>query len=117
MPNPNDKNTTIPSEKNVGDKTSDKAAGDKDSFEFSLKRLEEIVGELERGEHTLEQSLAKYDEGVHRLKRCHHILEEIQKKIVLISRKEDGSIEEVPFEKSKNNANVAMPKPTDQEPL
>lgn len=73
-----------------------------ENFEASLKRLEEIVVELERGDLSLEKSLAKYEEGIHRLKRCYRILEEVEKKIVLISRKDDGEIEEIPFEKSPN---------------
>ena len=73
----------------------------KETFEISLKRLEEIVAELERGDFPLEQSLAKYEEGVNRLKSCYRILEDVEKKITLISRKEDGSIEEVPFEQAK----------------
>ena len=104
MPNSNDKN--IPNN-----------ANDKENFETSLKRLEEIVAELERGDLPLELSLAKYEEGMNRLKRCHGILEEVQKKIVLISRKEDGNFEEIPFEKSKNSsiANAASKSPNSQE--
>lgn len=83
--------------------------GDQENFEASLKRLEEIVIELERGELPLEKSLAKYEEGIHRLKRCYRILEEVEKKIVLITRKENGELEETPFELSKNNS-----RPTDR---
>ena len=55
-------------------------SGDKDTFESSLHRLEEIVAELERGDLALESSLAKYEEGVARLKKCYSILENIEKK-------------------------------------
>lgn len=78
-----------------------------ENFENSLKRLEEIVGELERGELPLEQSLSKYEEGIHRLKQCYRILDDVEKKITLISKKEDNSFEEIPFEKSKNNIQTA----------
>ena len=70
---------------------------EKESFESSLHRLEEIVAELERGDLPLESSLAKYEEGVNRLKKCYTILEVIEKKIAIISKKEDGLIQETPF--------------------
>ncbi len=72
-------------------------SGDKDTFESSLHRLEEIVAELERGDLALESSLAKYEEGVARLKKCYSILENIEKKIALITKKDDGTIQEIPF--------------------
>lgn len=73
-----------------------------DNFELSLKRLEELVVELERGDLPLEKSLARYEEGMNRLKRCYRILDEVEKKIVLITRKDNGEIEEIPFDRSNN---------------
>jgi exodeoxyribonuclease VII small subunit len=76
------------------------------NFENSLKNLETIVGELDRGDLPLEKSLARYQEGIQHLKQCYQILDEVKRKIVLISRKEDGSFEEVSFadiETSKNS--------------
>lgn len=76
----------------------------KESFETLYKQLEEIVAELEQGNLPLELSLGKYQEGIRRLKQCYGILDEVEKKIVLLSRKEDGSFEEIPFERAKNSA-------------
>ena len=70
------------------------------TFEQSLKRLEQIVTELERGDAPLEDSLAKYEEGVGRLKRCFSMLEEVEKKIILLNKKEDHSLEQTPFHKN-----------------
>lgn len=70
---------------------------DKDSFSETLRRLEEIVLDLERGDLALEASLAKYEEGMVKLKKCYSILDGIERKISLITKKEDGSIQEVPF--------------------
>ena len=39
-------------------------AEDRPSFEKNLERLEEIVGRLERGEMSLEESLQVFEEGV-----------------------------------------------------
>lgn len=85
------------------------STNEKENFEGSLKRLEEIVSELERGDLSLEQALAKYEEGNHRLKRCYRILEDAQKKIVLISQKEDGNFEEIPFDKNKTTQPASKP--------
>ena len=74
-----------------------------ESFEKSLKQLETIVAELERGDLPLEESLAKYEEGINRLKKCYHTLEEVEKKIVLISQKGDGSFQSNPFQPTRNN--------------
>ena len=70
----------------------------KESFESSLKRLENIVAELERGDLPLELALARYEEGINRLQKCYGILGSVEKKIALLSRKDDGSIEQSPFQ-------------------
>ena len=69
----------------------------KENFETSVKRLEQLINELERGDLPLELSLARYEEGMHRLKSCYAILESVEKKIVLLSKREDGTIQESPF--------------------
>jgi len=40
------------------------------SFEESLKRLEEIVEELEKGELSLDEALKLYEEGMYFSDRC-----------------------------------------------
>ena len=70
---------------------------EKETFEGCVKRLEEIIAELERGDLPLEHSLARYEEGIGRLKRCYGILESVEKKIALLSKRENGSIGEEPF--------------------
>ena len=58
-------------------------------FEEALKRLEQIVEELEGGELPLEESMKQYEEGVHLSKLCAKRLEEAKKKIELLM-KENG---------------------------
>lgn len=53
-------------------------------FETSLKKLEEIVKELEEGELTLEQSLERYEQGVALARFCSSKLEEAEKRIELL---------------------------------
>lgn len=45
------------------------------TFEEAVKRLEEIVKELESDELTLEASLALFEEGVNLSKTCQELLE------------------------------------------
>jgi exodeoxyribonuclease VII small subunit len=54
------------------------------TFEKAMKKLEEIVKELEAGELTLEESLKKFEEGVKLSKFCSSKLEETEKKITLL---------------------------------
>lgn len=68
----------------------------KDSFEASLKNLEEIVQRLEGGELTLEESLRLFEEGVRLTRVCAATLEEADRRIAVLMKREDGSTEEVP---------------------
>ena len=60
-------------------------------FEEALKKLEQIVEELEGGELSLEESLKQYEEGVHLSKLCARRLEEAKKKLELLV-KENGKL-------------------------
>ncbi len=55
------------------------------TFEASLERLEEIVGQLEGGQLGLSDSLARYEEGIKFLKFCFQQLERAERKIELLS--------------------------------
>lgn len=62
------------------------------TFEESLIRLEEIVGQLDDGRTDIETALARYEEGVGLLQRCHGILENTRRKIeILRGRDENGT--------------------------
>jgi len=72
------------------------------TFEESLKRLEDIVRELEGGEMPLEESLKVFEEGMKLLSLCSERLEEAEKKVTLLTRKSDGGLEEKPFDIQEN---------------
>ncbi len=74
----------------------------KPNFEASLKELEEIVEQLERGELTLDQTLAKYESGIKIYTQCHKMLENTEKKINILLKKTSGetSVEEFHLEKT-----------------
>ncbi len=61
-------------------------------FEDALKRLEEIVTRLERGELALEDSLALYEEGIKLSRFCHTKLEEAEAKIGLLMKDAKGAL-------------------------
>ena len=51
-------------------------------FEASMKKLEKIVDELEKGEYSLEESLQKFEEGLKLGKSCREMLEKAEIKEV-----------------------------------
>ena len=56
-------------------------SGPQPSFEDAMKRLEEIVEELEGGELSLDDSIARYEEGVALSRRLTQQLDEAEKRI------------------------------------
>ncbi len=53
-------------------------------FEKRLTRLEEIVGSMEKGSLTLEESLKLFEEGVKLSRECHTQLSDAEQKIKLL---------------------------------
>lgn len=53
-------------------------------FEDALNKLEDIVGELEKGDLSLDDSLAKYEEGIKLSVLCTKKLEAAKKKIEIL---------------------------------
>lgn len=73
-------------------------ANKKLSFEESLKRLDEIVRLLERGEAPLAESLKLFEEGTALASVCSKTLDEAEQKVVKLRKGQDGSPEELPFD-------------------
>ena len=68
----------------------------KKTFEDALTGLEELTGDLESGELSLEESLKKFEEGIKLVEYCNHKLAEAQKKVdILLNR--DGNLIAEPF--------------------
>jgi len=57
-------------------------------FEKSLKKLESIVRELEKGNLTLDEALKKYEEGIEFAKGCSRMLKEAKTKVEKLIKKE-----------------------------
>lgn len=64
------------------------------NFEESMKNLENIVEELEKGDLNLEDSIKKFEEGMELSKKCNEILENAEKKITVLIKKDDDTITE-----------------------
>ncbi len=67
------------------------------SFEESLKRLEEIVATLERGDLPLEESIKLFEEGTHLSAACRKHLDEAEGKIEILIKQRDGAMKREPF--------------------
>ena len=54
-------------------------------FEASMLSLEDLVGRMEAGEMSLEESLAAYERGVGLYRRCQDALEQAELRVRLLS--------------------------------
>ena len=73
-----------------------KEENNKINFEETMKQLEELANELEKGDLPLDKSVAKFEEGMQLSKACIEILEEAEKKISILLQ-ENGKIKEESF--------------------
>jgi exodeoxyribonuclease VII small subunit len=73
------------------------------SFEESLKKLESIVDQLEKGDLTLEDSLKLFEEGVGLSTACKKELEAAEGKVQLLIKQRDGSLKAEPFQSEKQS--------------
>lgn len=64
------------------------------SFEENMEALEKTVQELENGNLNLEDSIKKFEEGIKLSKKCNDILEEAEKRITVLIKKDDKIEEE-----------------------
>jgi len=65
------------------------------TFEQSLKRLEDIVNRLERGDVPLEESLRLYEEGLELSKTCSERLAKAEVTLKRLSKNAKGAFEEL----------------------
>lgn len=67
------------------------------TFEESLKKLEAIVEQLEKGDLPLEESLKLFEQGVDLSAVCKKELDEAEGKIQMLTKQRDGSLKTTPF--------------------
>ena len=67
------------------------------TFEESLKKLETIVGQLERGDLPLEDSVKLFEEGMSLSAECKKHLEDAEGKVEILIKQRDGSMKREAF--------------------
>lgn len=67
------------------------------SFEESLKKLEAIVEQLEKGDLGLEESLKLFEEGIGLSTVCKQELDAAEGKVEMLVKQRDGSLKPTPF--------------------
>ena len=68
------------------------------SFEQALKRLDEIVKGLEKGDVSLDDSMVMFEEGTALIRSCTSMLDRAEQQVVRLKKGADGAPVELPFE-------------------
>lgn len=68
------------------------------TFEQSIKRLDEIVRNLEKGDVSLSDSMSLFEEGTALIKACGEMLDKAEQKVVMLKKGADGLPQELPFD-------------------
>jgi len=63
-----------------------------------LKRLDEIVKSLERGDVSLADSMKLFEEGTALIRECGSMLDQAEQKVVMLKKGADGAPVELPFD-------------------
>jgi exodeoxyribonuclease VII small subunit len=69
-----------------------------ETYDALVARLERVVGELESGQLTLEQSIERFAEGVRLAKDASKKLDDAERRVELLVRGAGGEDEVVPLE-------------------
>lgn len=64
------------------------------NFEDTIKELETIANQLEKGDLNLDESVSKFEEGMKLSKECSKILEDAEKRITILLKNDDDITEE-----------------------
>lgn len=67
------------------------------TFEQAMGRLEEIVAQLEAGDHSLENALSLYEEGAKLMKQCAAMLDKAEQKVLKLRTDANGELVAEPF--------------------
>jgi len=73
------------------------AKKEKLNFEESLRELEDIVRQLERGEYSLDESIKAFQKGVALSKDLSKMLDDMEKKVSILFEGETGILKEENF--------------------
>jgi exodeoxyribonuclease VII small subunit len=73
-------------------------AAKKPDFEYSLTRLEEIVGKLESANLSLDDAMKLFEEGVQLSRDCQKYLEQAEGKVEILLKKAGSEMAAEPFD-------------------
>jgi exodeoxyribonuclease VII small subunit len=66
-------------------------------FEQGLRKLEDIVNTLDEGQVSLDQALSLFKEGLTLSKTLSKTLDDIERKVEIVIKKDDGSFDKRSF--------------------
>lgn len=69
-----------------------------ESFEESIKKLDEIVKKMEKGDAPLADMLKMFEDGIELTRNCQTILDSAEKKVSILLKNEKGDLAEKEFE-------------------
>lgn len=72
------------------------------SYEDGIKKMEEIICELESGDLTLDEALDKFKKGVEIYKYCNNILNKVEGEIKVLLKDDENNILEEDFQQEVN---------------
>ncbi|MDY6951741.1 MAG: exodeoxyribonuclease VII small subunit [Thermodesulfobacteriota bacterium] len=73
----------------------------KPTFEDAMKRLEDIVQELEAGTLSLDEALKTFQEGIKLSKFCAKKLDEAERKVSVLLQDDAGTVRSEPFQEER----------------
>jgi len=66
-------------------------------FEEGLRKLESIVSTLDEGKISLDEALGLFKEGLNLTRELSKTLDDIERKVEILVKKDDGTLEKKPF--------------------
>jgi len=78
----------------------------KPTFEDAMKRLEDIVQELESGSLSLDEALKTFQEGIKLSKFCAKKLDEAERKVSILLQDGSGTVRSEPFDDDGSKVNA-----------
>ena len=60
------------------------------SLEDTFDKLEDILGQMESGELTMNESFKKYKEGIELVKKCNLMIDKVEKEMIIINDDKDS---------------------------
>lgn len=67
-------------------------------FEDQLENLEAIVTQIDSGELSLEESIAAFERGVGLVRSLNHKLDEVERRVEILTRGAGGDLKRTPYE-------------------